>query len=305
MDLNKVGSGALVLFLPDAMRLGLWREMGADFCNERIYVHAAIPVQLTPALHVELYGEALAHQVGPERMPARWLLPNLFTLDMGIAVVLRSDRPGLQERVNHMKGSAQRSGRVNPSLRGYSPLSERGMSLIHVPDSEAERDRQAELLFGGIPFTQLAGARTSGPVDPADLGRLRGYVPLERDQAPWALSLRLIDRALAALLWDPRMTVDERLAIAFARIGEEISARSILLPAWLSEIALLAHRAQPPVFLPTVEGVLRHKLHCQHGDLLAAISALARPQELTMRDGPRLAELFQRNGLFLDPWEQL
>jgi len=294
---------ALVLFLPDAMRLNLWSEFSQILRECDASVRGAIPIRLTPSLHAELYREALRKESGDDRVPARWLLPQLFELDMGVAALAKSDRPDLQARLGGRKGSARRQGRLERTIRGASPLAERGLSLVHMPDCEEEMLRQTGLLFEGVPVSELLRSRDSTSLVSGDLGSLRGYLPLDRETTPWGLPLRLIERVLATLLWDPRVVADEALANAY-RAQVDHSREQALGNLCSGHLAAMLNQAAGPECIAACSAAQAHRLTGRYWDLLGAALSLALPNRLTMLDGPRIAETLSRHNLFLDPWEK-
>lgn len=295
---------ALVVFLPDAMRLDLWASIGKLLSGLGATVQSAWPVLPTAALHADIYRDALMREVGLERLPKRRLLPALFTLDMAIAALLRRDGGGLLADLGALKGSADPSARRRGTLRALAPLAERGMSLVHVPDNAHEMARQAQALLPGIPFDALADQPAQGPAAPAALGRLRGLVEMRAEVARADLPLRIIERSLLALLWDPRFVPDPALRAVAARLAEPLAPAE----SRAGRFAFAAREleaARPPVFGACVaEGAAQQDLHARYDDLLHAARALSNPAALTLDDGPRLADRVGRHGLFLDPWER-
>lgn len=133
---------------PDAIAQGLLAKIVGYLEAREIKVLFALPKIFSAGEAVMLYNGRITHKSGESRLHSAWLSPELWTGGQSIFLVIRAERDDLVGFIRGFKGRS-RHGEVHPGeLRSLSPLTDRGFSLIHSPDTHTDVIHELEVVVG-------------------------------------------------------------------------------------------------------------------------------------------------------------
>jgi hypothetical protein len=303
-----VSSYGLMLLLPDLVRSeSTWESMVRRLRPLRLEVAAITPLMLRSEQYAALYADSVVKEHNRGRPGAAWLGQQLVSLDMSVPLLVRTPLPiDLCAVLTEWKGSSGYGMRHAGDLRECGPVSDRCVSLIHTPDSQAELRKDLSVLYGERLATCLLHGEKRRTVPLNEVLTLRSYVDASNEPHPYDLILRCVLRVRALVCYDARVEVSleggTRCLARITAIRDKLwSMRGRDVIAALADSLREMADALPAPDTPMTGSftlVLRRR------ELLARIHQLCDLAAWGSGLASQLIEAFQSNELYLDQWEQ-
>ena len=314
-----LGRYADLILTPDLLAQGLmpsfleWVDSKWD--AEIVVANALL---LDHAQMTGLYAGRTTHHRSRRRANSFWLSPRLYSMAPVLFVVLRSRNPDeqdLQSKVRDAKGKSGYSEHPAGSFRSISPVSDRCLSLMHSADDYEGFLHEGELLVSreGI-IRSMDPDRV--PLQAVEVTALTGYPPFPIDPHPFQLLYRLVERGLAQLIGDPLSPLPQPSVREIARDVRTLrgAVEGLATRPVTAEEAWEPLRERAPRLEAMADGFDR--LQRRDGglswtghrnarmELCLAMAALCDATTLTARSIFSIVDVFRRNGIPLNDWEE-